>query len=95
MWYTDQMEEMYVIESKVREILASVTGHPGDVSSDADLYLDLGIASVHALQLLTDLEEQFGVSVPDRDFVEATSVAKLTAMMSRLVPKSSEGTARA
>lgn len=35
----------------------------------------LGVASVYALQLLAELEQAFGVSIPDEDFVEATSIA--------------------
>jgi acyl carrier protein len=76
---------MDTTQKKVREIVASVTGLPSDVAADANLYLDLGVASVHALQLLAELERQFGVSVPDDEFVEATSIAQLTTMMSELL----------
>jgi len=62
----------------------TITGLQSDIPADADLYLDLGVASVYALQLLSELERQFDVSIPDEEFVEATSIGALTAMMERL-----------
>jgi len=67
------------IERKIREILTSLCGIPADADANADLYLDLGVASFHALQLLQELEEQFDVHIPDDEFVEATSISRLTA----------------
>ena len=73
------------LESKIRQTISNITGLASDVRGDADLYLDLGVASVHAIELLTSLEEQFGITVPDDEFVEATSIDKLTALISGLV----------
>jgi len=75
------------IETRVREIISQVTGLDPDVSGDANLYLDLGVASVHALQILAELEDQFGISVPDEEFVEATSIQQLTSVIRGLVPE--------
>jgi acyl carrier protein len=72
------------VETKVRTIVANISNLPADMPADANLYLDLGVASVHALELLTELEEQFGVAVPDERFVEATSINELTALMAGL-----------
>ena len=81
------------IENKVRQIISQVTGLDPGVSGDANLYLDLGVASVHALQILAELEDQFGISVPDEEFVEATSIAQLASVIRSLVP--AEESARA
>lgn len=75
---------MDAIESKVREIICNITGLPLDMPGNANLYLDLGVASVHALQLLAELEGQFEVSIPDEDFVEAASVSQLASLMRSL-----------
>lgn len=75
---------MDAIETKVREIVSSITGLPESMPGDANLYLDLGVASVHALQLLAELEGQFDLSIPDEDFVEATSVSQLASLMRSL-----------
>jgi acyl carrier protein len=72
------------IENKVRETISRISGLPFDMPGDANLYLDLGVASVHALQLLADLESEFDVSIPDEDFVEATSVLQLASLMRSL-----------
>ena len=73
------------IERSIRKIVVAVSGLSEHADADADLYLDLGMASVHALVLLTELEERFGVPIPDEQFVEATSIAKLTATLSALL----------
>jgi acyl carrier protein len=72
------------VEQKVRGIVAGITNLSPEMPAAANLYLDLGVASVHALELLTELEEQFGVSIPDDLFVEATSINDLTALMTGL-----------
>jgi acyl carrier protein len=73
------------IEQSIRSIIAAVSGVPKDADGDADLYLDLGMPSVHALALLQELEEHFGVSIPDEEFVESTSITKLTITLERLL----------
>jgi len=83
------------VESKVRAIVAGISNLSTDMPAGANLYLDLGVASVHALQLLTELEEQFGVAIPDDRFVEATSINDLTALMSGLLSERTEDAARA
>jgi acyl carrier protein len=76
---------------KIRTILTGIAGLPSDADADADLYLDLGVASFHALQLLQELEESFSVGIPDDQFVEATSLNKLTSMMSNLITVQASG----
>jgi acyl carrier protein len=71
-------------ETTIRQIVAKVAGISSDIPADLNLYLDLGVASVYALQLLMELEERFGVAIPDEDFVEATSIAGLTRLMDKL-----------
>ncbi len=83
------------VESKIRAIVASISNLSTDMPADANLYLDLGVASVHALQLLTELEDQFGVAIPDDRFVDATSINDLTALMNGLVQERAEDAARA
>lgn len=75
------------IDTRVRQIISQVTGLDPDVSGDANLYLDLGVASVHALQILAELEDQFSISIPDEDFVEATSIHQLASVIRSLAPE--------
>jgi acyl carrier protein len=73
------------IEKRIRDTVSKVTNLAADAPGDADLYFDLGVSSVHAIALLTGLEEGFGVTVPDGDFVEATSINKLTHVITGLL----------
>ena len=77
------------IEQQVKQIVCQVTGLPADFDPNQHLYLDLGVASVHALQLLMEIEDKFGVGIPDEEFVEATSLKQLSEMVQRLVPQGS------
>ena len=65
----------------LRSMLVDLAALPEDFDQNADLYLELGVPSVKAMELLFRLEEQFGISVPDDQFVEATSLAKLGQMI--------------
>lgn len=78
------------LEEKVRAIVASVTGLSTNMAGEANLYLDLGVASVHALNLLTELETQFDIAIPDDEFVGATSIVTLTALIADLTQNASE-----
>ncbi len=53
------------------------------VAPDADFY-DAGFSSINALTLLLELEEAFGVSIPDEDFIQARSVRSLGDLVERL-----------
>jgi acyl carrier protein len=48
-----------------------------DLDADADLFDALGIDSLAALDLLTDLEEAFDVEVPDYELQGVNSLAGL------------------
>ena len=72
------------IEADIRKIVCGISGIPETSDSHADLYLDLGVASVHALQLLTELEDHFEIQIPDDQFVEATSIANLVELVKSL-----------
>jgi len=72
------------LESRIRGLVARVSGISPSVPGDADLYLDLGVASVHALELLTHLEQTFSIRIPDDDFVDATTIDKLALLIARL-----------
>lgn len=72
-------------EETIRNMIAAIAGVSPDLPPDGNLYLELGVASVHAMQLLAGLEEHFGVTVPDEEFVGATSISKLVRMVDDLI----------
>ena len=73
------------LKERVRSVVATVTGLPADFSAEADLYLQLAVPSVKAIQLLLQLEESFAITIPDDSFVQATTLDALTAMVHQLV----------
>lgn len=52
-----------------------------ELDPDADLYDALGIDSVGALELLTDLEETFEVEIPDYEVQDVRTFRDLAAVV--------------
>lgn len=75
----------------LRRMVAEIGEIPADFDPHLNLYLDLGVPSAKAMQLLMELEDRYGVRVPDDEFVEATSLDSLAAMMERLVSAQESG----
>jgi acyl carrier protein len=71
-------------EDLIRQILADVTNCPADAPANADLYLELGVVSVQAIMLLAELEEKFGMHIPDDRFIEARCISQLIGLMDGL-----------
>lgn len=76
------------LENEIRTLISNVGGLAPNFDAQADLYSDLGMASVKAMQLLMELEDRFGVSIPDEDFVQATTLSSVHGLISRLLPGS-------
>ena len=72
------------LKSELRQLLTELAHLPEGFDEKADIYGDLGMASLKAMELLMDLEERYGISVPDEEFIEATSLERLAAMIQRL-----------
>ncbi len=75
---------METLKSELRQLLTEVALLPEGFDEKADLYSDLGMASMKALEFLMALEERYGVRVPDEQFIEATSLERLAEMMQKL-----------
>ena len=75
---------METLKSELRQLLMEVASLPEGFDEKADLYGDLGMPSMKAMELLMALEERYGVSVPDEQFVEATTLERLAGMMQGL-----------
>jgi acyl carrier protein len=74
------------IEDKVRAIVRRISPNVSEgYGASADLYREVGVKSVAALDLLLSLEEEFAVSIDDEAYGEARSIAKLVALIGRLL----------
>lgn len=82
---TVQGNELY---DELRGIVAEVGAIPADFNPEAHFYNDLGMPSVKALHLLLALEDRYGISIQDDEFVDATSLEALHRLMARLLGRS-------
>jgi acyl carrier protein len=71
----------------VRQVVVNVSGLPADFPAGANLYMELSVPSVGAMQILLELEDRFRVQVPDEEFVEATTLDALVTLVDRLVDR--------
>jgi acyl carrier protein len=71
-------------EAKIRQILGRVACVEGEYSPGADLFKELGVQSLAALELLLSLEEEFGVAIADEAFGRARSLTALVALVEGL-----------
>jgi len=67
---------------RITAILCRV-GKLQNIGPDEDFY-SAGFSSISALELLLELETEFGVSIPDDQFVPARTVRALDAVISGL-----------
>jgi acyl carrier protein len=72
------------LKGELRQLLTELASLPEGFDEKADLYTDLGMASMKAIEFLMALEERYGVRVPDEEFIEATSLERLAEMMRAL-----------
>jgi acyl carrier protein len=61
-----------------------ITFLPEDFDDKADLYSTLGVPSLKALEILMALEERYGISIPDEEFIQAVSLEHLIALIRKL-----------
>jgi len=61
-------ERLKEVENRIREIIAQSLGRTiEDLSPEATFDKDLGADSLMLLELMRDLEEEFGIEIPDED----------------------------
>jgi acyl carrier protein len=71
-------------EVRIRGILHRVARLDGPYGKGADLFRDVGVKSMAALDLVLSLEEEFGVSIADKTFGEARSLGALVSLVEGL-----------
>ena len=72
---------------RVREVIASIAkiDNPSELDDESDVYRDLGIKSVNALDLLLTLEESFEITIGDEEFGVARTVGSLDGLVGSLL----------
>jgi acyl carrier protein len=71
---------------KVREMLAEALNIPVEkITPDAEIVKDLGADSLDLIELLTQLEDEHGIVIPDNDVEGLVTVADVAAEIEKLV----------
>jgi acyl carrier protein len=55
----------------------------GELALDADLYYEVGVESTRTISILVALEERFGITIDDSEFVKSRSVNSLADLVRR------------
>lgn len=76
---------MTALATRVREIIAEETDRSLDDLTDDRRIDDLGIDSLDRILIVMDLEEEFGVSITDRDSRRWSKIGDVIATVDRLM----------
>lgn len=67
-----------MVEQKVKEILAEQLGaDKNKITLDTNVATDLGADSLDLVEILMNLEDEFGVSIPDEKIAEIKTVKQI------------------
>ena len=70
---------------KIQEMLAEALNLPLEkVTADAKIVDDLGADSLDVVELLSRLEEEYGIMIPDEDVENLVTVADVAAQIEKL-----------
>jgi len=71
---------MSVVLEKVTEILVDQLGvNSGDVALETDIQNDLGADSIAVMEVIVEIESEFGITVPEEDLLEVKTVGDIVA----------------
>ena len=73
------------VEGGVVEVLKNVSRRPIEPTPTSDLIADLGFDSLQVLELVTELEDRFDITIPAETAPTARTVAELVAQVAALV----------
>ena len=65
------------MNEKLVEIITNVCGDNVEITRDTDLTYNLGLKSIDLLELITDVEDEFGIEVTDEAVESIHTVGEL------------------
>jgi acyl carrier protein len=79
------MEDIFMLE-KIQAMLAEALNLPLEkVTPDSKIVEDLGADSLDVVELLSTLEDEYGVMIPDEEVETLVTVADVAAVLEKLV----------
>jgi acyl carrier protein len=65
------------IEQRIKEIMCDCFDLEMDqLTDDADLVKDLGVDSISVVEMIVDIEDEFGIEIQDKDISNYLTVSK-------------------
>ena len=81
------MDRTAMLEKMKEVVVDQLALDPSIVVEDADFAKDFGADSLDLLQLMTALEDEFSVSIPDEEFENLRSVRDVLDLVERISGK--------
>ncbi len=73
-----------MIENRLKEIISDYSGlSVGDIQNNMSLQTDVGLDSFGVISLICDIEESFGVQIPDDDMNNLDTLSDLITYIER------------
>ena len=70
------------IAEKVKETIAKQLNKPvADLTEDKEIVKDLGADSLDVVEMLMNLEEEYGITVPEEDAINIKTVGDIIAVI--------------
>jgi acyl carrier protein len=73
------------IEDSVIDVLKNVSRRPIEPTSSSDLVTDLGFDSLQVLEVVSELEDRFDISIPLNDVPITRTVAQVVSQVTALI----------
>ena len=77
------------IAAGVVDVLKNVSRRPIEPTLDNELVADLGFDSLQVLEVIAELEDRFGITIPADDVPATRTVANVVERVARLVSQQS------
>jgi acyl carrier protein len=77
------------IAAGVVDVLKNVSRRPIEPSLDNELVADLGFDSLQVLEVVSELEDRFGITIPEADVPAVRTVAQVVERVARLIAEQS------
>ena len=79
------------VRQKVKQVIVDqLSVNPDEVTDDASFIEDLGADSLDIVELVMELEEQFGVDIPDEDAEKISTVGEAIKYIDAKLPEAEE-----
>ena len=72
------------ILTRVTELFSALT-EAEEITADSDLFDDLEVSSMDVLFLISGLEEEFGIKVPEKELRKVSTVGDIADVLERLL----------